>query len=246
MDGFLAAAEKSRPDAVRSTGKIGEVEYVSIATPDRAIHVFSAYPKPNLHVRSNSKAALEKILKTIAGDKDAPRLGDTTEFKYIRTLMPRGDKREDGLIYLSDPFIRKLVGPELKLTEARRMLCYNHLRMIGHAAMLYRTQYGKPAKSLEELTESRLRSGLVRHARRRNAKKAEKAAMNCWFAPAAENIRSRPTGCTGVCSHHGSAHELIALLRNPLGTGHGERSRSSTSSSSCSTANTGGGISIRS
>ncbi len=154
MDGFLAAAEKSRPDAVRSTGKIGEVQYVSVATPDRAICAFSAYPKPNLHVRSNSKAALERVLKTIAGDKELPRLGDAVEFKYIRTLMPRGDQREDGLIYLSDPFIRKLVGPELKLTEARRMICYNHLRMIGHAAMLYRTQFGKAPKSLDELTET--------------------------------------------------------------------------------------------
>ena len=60
MDGFLAEAEKSRPDAVRSTGKIGAVEYVSITTPDRAIHVFSAYPKPNLHVRGNSKIRLGK------------------------------------------------------------------------------------------------------------------------------------------------------------------------------------------
>ena len=97
MDGFLAAAEKSRPDAVRSTGKIGEVEYVSVATPDRAIHVFSAYPKPNLHVRSNSKPALERVLAAMAGDKDVPRLGEAIEFRYIRTLMPRGDEREDGL-----------------------------------------------------------------------------------------------------------------------------------------------------
>ena len=32
--------------------------------------------------------------------------------------MPRGDQREDGFVYLSDPFIRRLVGPEVKLTEA--------------------------------------------------------------------------------------------------------------------------------
>ena len=86
--------------------------------------------------------------------KAPPRLGESSEFKYIRTLMPRGDRREDGFVYLSDPFIRRLVGPELKLTEGRRMVCYNNLRMIGHAAMLYRTQFGKQPKSLEELAEA--------------------------------------------------------------------------------------------
>ncbi len=137
-------------------------------------------------MRTNSKAALEKILKTIAGDKGIPRLGETTEFKYIRTLMPRGDKREDGLVYLSDPFIRRLVGPELKLTEARRMLCYNHLRMIGHAAMLYRTQFGKAPKSLDELSET----GCARVGTRHDPERT------CWFAPAAANIRFRRTGST--------------------------------------------------
>src|ERR671935_2781354 len=73
---------------------------------------------------------------------------------YIRTLMPRGAKEEDGFIYLSDPFIRRLVGPQLKLTERRRVLCYNHLRMIGHAALLYRTQHGKVPGSLEELAKA--------------------------------------------------------------------------------------------
>ena len=86
--------------------------------------------------------------------REFARLGDSAEFNYIRTLMPRGDKEEDGLIYLSDPFIRRLVGPELKLTERRRLICYNHLRMIGHAAMLYRTQFGKQPGSLEELVAS--------------------------------------------------------------------------------------------
>jgi hypothetical protein len=206
MDGFLAAAEKSRNGAVRSTGKIGDVEYVSITTPDRAIHAFSAYPRANLHVRSNSKVALERVLKSIAGDKSVARMGESTEFKYIRTLMLRGDKREDGLVYLSDPFIRKLVGPELKLTEARRILCYNHLRMIGHAAMLYRTQFGKMPQSLDELTQT--------------------GCAPAWFTPkTGEKMLICPCGGVyslstdglyGVCSHHGNAHELTPCCEIPL------------------------------
>jgi len=210
MDGFLEAAAKSRSDAVRSTGKIGQIEYVSVATPDRAIHAFSAYPKLDLHVRSNSKPALERVLAAIAGDKNVTRLGDSTEFKYIRTLMPRGAKQEDGLLYLSDPFIRRLVGPELKLTERRRMLCYNHLRIIGHAAMLYRTQYGKPAKSLDELADSGcapapFATDMTGKIRR------EALACGCGgkYSLAADGI-------TGVCSHHGYAHELTPCCEIPL------------------------------
>ncbi len=202
MDGFLAAAQKSRPDAVRSTGKIEGVGYVSVATPDRAIHVFSAYPKPNLHVRSNSKEGLKRVLQAIAGKGKAKRLGETTEFKYIRTLMVRGDKREDGFVYLSDPFIRRLVGPQMKLVERRRMLCYNHLRMIGHAAMLYRTQYGRSPESIDDLVRGRCLPGST-----------AKKRLRC---PCGGEYTLADDGATAVCSHHGYANSLVPCCEIPL------------------------------
>src|SRR5205823_3486089 len=140
MDGFLNSAAKRHADARRTSGKLLGVEYVHLATPDRAVHVFAAYPAPGLHVRSNSEAALRRVLETVRGSDEAgkpvSRLGETAEFQFIRTLMPRGNREEDGLIYLSDPFIRRLIGPQVKLTERRRLLCSNHLRMLGHAAQL--------------------------------------------------------------------------------------------------------------
>ena len=103
-------------------------------------------------MRGNSLAAFKRVLEAIAGKtadgKPARRLGESLEFQYIRTLIPRGAAEEDGLIYLSDPFIRNLVGPRIKLTEQRRVLVYNHLRMIGHAALLFRTETGRAPKSL--------------------------------------------------------------------------------------------------
>src|SRR5688572_28050744 len=68
--------------------------------------------------------------------------------------MPEGAAEEDAFIYLSDTFIRRLVGAQLKLTERRRMIVYNHLRMIGHAAMLFRSQFGRAPQSLVELAET--------------------------------------------------------------------------------------------
>src|SRR5205085_9124938 len=109
-------------------------------------------------------AAFEHILAAIQGKtpdgKVVRRLGDTDEFAYIRTLMPRGAKEEDGLVYLSDPFIRRLVGPVVKLTERRRMLCYNHLRMIGPAALLYRTEHGRAPRSLGALARGQCAPGV--------------------------------------------------------------------------------------
>ncbi len=202
MDGFLLEAEKSRPDAVRTTGTIDGVEYVYVATPDRAIHAFSAYPRPDLHVRSNSKAGLERVLKAIAGGKDVERLGETTELKYIRTLFEQGDPREDVLVYLSDPFIRRQVSAQVKLTERRRMICYNHLRMIGHAATLYQTQYGRAPRSLAELAEHGCAPGLF-----------GEGTLRC---PCGGRYALSADGVQGVCSVHGPADRLVPGSETPI------------------------------
>ena len=72
----------------------------------------------------------------------------------MRTLFEKDAAEEDGFVYLSDPFIRTLVGPVKKITERRRVLCYNHLRMLGHAAMLYRTEQGEAPESVAQLLET--------------------------------------------------------------------------------------------
>ena len=68
----------------------------------------------------------------------------------MRTLYEKDAAEEDAFIYLSDAFIRELVGPVKKITERRRMLCYNHLRMLGHAALLYRTEHGRAPENLDQ------------------------------------------------------------------------------------------------
>src|SRR5262249_23011747 len=110
MDGFLQAVQKADAGVTRQTGKSKRVDYVHLSTPERTVHVCSAYPEANLHVRSNSLPALERVLAAIRGTtaegERVRRLGESSEFAYIRTLMPRGAKEEDGFVYLSDPFIR--------------------------------------------------------------------------------------------------------------------------------------------
>nr|MBA3766604.1 hypothetical protein [Acidobacteriota bacterium] len=59
MESFMVNAEKAHADAKRSTGNILGVDYVQLETPDRVVSVYAADPAPDIHVRSNSKAALE-------------------------------------------------------------------------------------------------------------------------------------------------------------------------------------------
>ena len=212
MDGFIEEAAKARPDARRETGEYLGVEYVQLQTPERDLSVVSAYPEPGLHIRSNSLAAFRRIVEAIKG-KDASgravrRLGDTSEFAYIRTLMPRGDAREDGFVYLSDPFVRRLVGPSLKLTERRRLLCYNHLRMIGHAALLFRTERGRAPKSLEELRDSGAAPGLF-----------GEGELSC---PDGGHYTLSADGTAGVCSHHGHALRMTPNIEAPVAQVSGE------------------------
>jgi hypothetical protein len=211
MDGLLARVQKTRPDARRTTGEYLGVAYVHVGTPDRAVNVYSAYPAEGLHVRSNSEASFRRVLEAVRGKdatgKPVPRLGDTAEFKYIRTLMPAGASEEDGFIYLSDPFIRRLVGPGVKLTERRRLLCYNHLRMIGHAALLYRTEHGKAPASLEALHKAGCCPGEFN----------EELTCPCGGA-----YSLSADGTAGVCSHHGHANFLTPCCEIPLAEVTGE------------------------
>ncbi len=202
MDAFLDEAQKARADATRTTGNYLGVDYVQLETPSRDLSVIAADPAPDLHVRSNSLVAFRRVVEAIKGHQGVRRLGDTAEFAYIRTLMPQGDEAEDGLLYMSDPFIRRLVGPQLKLTERRRMLCYNHLRMIGHAALLYRTEFGKWPTSLEELARTNSSPGQF-----------GEGELSC---PSGGKYALSADGASGVCSHHGHALYLTPNLEIPV------------------------------
>lgn len=205
MDALISDAERAHADARRTAGQYLGVNYVQIENPERDVSVVAADPEPGLHVRSNSLAAFRRVVAAIKGKTEdgtaVRRLGDAAEFAYIRTLMPRGDEREDGFVYLSDPFIRRLVGPELKLTERRRLVCYNHLRMIGHASLLFRTEHGRWPDSLEELASSGAAPGLFGGG-----------ALSC---PDGGRYTLSADKTTGVCSRHGHALRLTPNVETP-------------------------------
>ena len=203
MDAYLTAAEKSMSNVTRTEETWEGTAFVHLSSPDREVHVFSAYPENGLHVRSNSRTAFLRVLRLMKreSDKSFPSLGQSEEFAYVRTLMPADAPDEDGLIYLSDPFIRRLVGPEVKLTELRRLKCFNNLRMIGHAAAMYETENGHGPTSMKDLHDANcLPDGF------------NKGRLQCSCG--GEYTLSRD-GRHGVCSHHGHADALIPCCEIP-------------------------------
>jgi hypothetical protein len=207
MDQFLENAVEEIPHVHKSTGSYRDVPFVHLTTPDRQVHVFSAYPESGLHIRGNSRVALERIIDTLklpaiaADDQDLRPLGKTYEFQYMRTLFEKDAAEEDGFVYLSDPFIRRLVGPVKKITERRRVLCYNHLRMLGHAALLYRTERGGAPESVAKLLEAKCLPP-----------KFGEGGLTC---PDGGKYGLSADGADGVCSVHGLARGMTPCCENP-------------------------------
>ena len=201
MNAYLAAAEKETAKVTRREEVWEGIPFVHLTSPNRVVHVFSAYPGKGLHVRSNSRTAFLRVLKLIKGQakESLTSLGQSEEFAYVRTLMPADAPEEDGLIYLSDPFIRRLVGPELKLTELRRLKCFNNLRMISHAATMYEIEQGHRPKSLRDLEATNcLPDGF------------NKAALKCQCGGEYSLSHGK-----GVCSHHGHSDALVPCCEIP-------------------------------
>jgi len=209
---LAALADAAARGGKAEKGDHAGVAYSHRATADGAVSVYAASPRPDLHVRSNSLPAFQRVLEAVAGKtadgKLARRLGESAEFKYVRTRMPRGAAEEDGFVYLSDAFVRRLTGPQLKLTERRRVLAYNHLRMIGHAALLFRTEHGQPPKSLTELAEAKCAPGVFG--------KGELAH------PDGGTYSLSADGISGVCSKYGRAESLTPCIERPVTEVSGE------------------------
>src|SRR5262249_33832458 len=63
--------------------------------------------------------------------------------QYMRTVLRLNDKQENGFAFLSDPFIRNLVGPASKIKEKRRLEALTSLHMTTNAALFAAWEDGK-------------------------------------------------------------------------------------------------------
>ncbi len=157
MNSHARNALKANSDAKVSDSKYEGIAIRSILTPDRRISSHSAY-LGDYKVYSNSLDLLHLIINTYG--KKRPSMAENPDFQYMRTIFPGTPEAEDGFIYMSDSFIRKLLSARWKIEAQRRIICQNHLRMIANAATMYRTEMRKKAK-IETLLEEKYLSAKV-------------------------------------------------------------------------------------
>lgn len=115
------------------SGRYNGVEVEAFGTFDGSVSCYQAVLWQRVIV-SNSFAALKRVLDTIDGER--PSLAKSLDFQYMRTAFERDPKQEDGFVFLSDPFLRTLLGPATRIKAMRRLDTRSRLMAINHAALL--------------------------------------------------------------------------------------------------------------
>ncbi len=137
MARLRAEAQKRRPDARESAAEHRGVEIQSFGTADRRVSSHLA-DLGGFRVYSNSLAYLKRAIDAQTGRVHS--LAGARDFAYMRTIFPAGRAEEDGFFYLSDRFIREVVGPRQKIGRMRQLECLARLRSV---------QFGALARALE-------------------------------------------------------------------------------------------------
>jgi hypothetical protein len=121
-------------------------------TDDRRVSSFSV-EHGDYSVYSNSHRAVRLVIDAAEGK--TPNLFDSLDYRYLTTLFPPSDEVNSGYLFVSEAFIKRNVGPELKISEKRRLQCFNNLVMLNHASMFYRLENSRSPASLSDLVEGR-------------------------------------------------------------------------------------------
>jgi hypothetical protein len=157
LDRLIEQARRKYGDALkesRSTYLDSAIE--SFVTPLREVSLHRAVLGDYV-LYSNSPVGLRRVLDAHKGK--GKRLADARDFQYMRTIFRNDDKAEDGFLFLSDAFIRQLVGPASKIKEKRRLEALTSLYMLTHGALFHAWETGQlPDSHMKALTGANLKA----------------------------------------------------------------------------------------
>jgi hypothetical protein len=123
----------------------------SFVTPRREVSLHRAVVEEYV-IYANSRVGLRRILDTYRGRHKA--LAEARDFQYMRTIFRHDDKDEAGFAYLSDAFIRQLVGPASKIKEKRRLEALTSMYMLTEGALYHAWETGKAPGDRDTLLAS--------------------------------------------------------------------------------------------
>ena len=98
---------------------------------------------------STSRAELDAML-ALGPRQGAGSLGRSAELRYLLTQLPL-KKETRAVAYLSDPFIRRMVGPAMKIAQLRRMRARADMEIITAGALLSKLDGNKDTPDLDTL-----------------------------------------------------------------------------------------------
>jgi hypothetical protein len=144
-----AAYAEARHDEVSYRG----IRIERLVDPHRRVSCHRCWVE-DVCVYSNSLVALKRTIDTTKGT--VASLANAADFRYMRAaVFPLDDSAEDGFLYLSDAFIRRLVGPEVRIKQKRRLEAATSLKLLTNAAMFYGFQHGPSRPTFEQLVADR-------------------------------------------------------------------------------------------
>jgi hypothetical protein len=141
VEGFLKEARQEHGDRLRE----GREDYhgttiETFVTPLREVSLHRA-TLGDFAIYSNSPAGVRRIID--AQRKEGRCLADSSDFRYMRTVFPLDDAKEEGFVFLPDAFIRQLTGPASRIKEKRRLEALTSLYMVNNAALFCAWETGK-------------------------------------------------------------------------------------------------------
>jgi hypothetical protein len=148
--GFLADARKAHPDLTEAGFNYRGHKVLARYTADRGVSSF-VVEHGDYMIYSNSHRAIRRAVDAAVGA--SPALYDSLDYRYVTTLLPPSAAANCGYFFVPEAMIRRLVGPASKISEKRRLQCYNNLVMLNNASLFYRMEFGRSPKSLAELVQ---------------------------------------------------------------------------------------------
>ena len=107
------------------------------------------YIDDDFAIISNSPIALARLIRV--HKKKEAAINTVDDFRYMRSVYQANTETEDGFMYFSDSFIRRLVSPGLRIAEARRMHIAFELAELERLALLHKHAYGNEAQNIRAL-----------------------------------------------------------------------------------------------
>lgn len=121
-------------------------------TDDRTVSTFLVEQAPYVMI-SNSHRGIRAVIDTSTGK--SPALYDALDYRYVTTLLPPTPEQEAGYFFASEEFIKRNISPQNKISEKRRLQCFNNLVMLNNASLFYRLENDQSPQSISDLAEGK-------------------------------------------------------------------------------------------